>query len=60
MFVKFVLILAWSASGVGFTAQEFDNQQACEAAKAWATEAAKARGGYFNAVCLNKTTGARA
>ena len=47
MLVKFVLILAWSANGVGFTAQEFDSQQACEAAKAWATEAAKVRGGLL-------------
>ena len=59
MLVKFVLILAWSANGVGFTAQEFDSQQACEAAKAWATEAAKVRGGYFSAVCMNKATGAK-
>ena len=59
MLVKFVLILAWSANGVGFTAQEFDSQQACEAAKAWATEAGRARGGYFSAVCMNKATGAR-
>ena len=36
MVVKFILILAWASNGVGFTMQEFDSKNACNAALEWA------------------------
>ena len=58
MLVKWILLISWAANGTGFTAQEFDSEQACVAALVWAKEAARQRGPALDMICMNKATGA--
>ena len=57
MVVKFILILAWASNGVGFTMQEFDSKNACNAALEWAKIVSEKRGPLLGGRCMDKFTG---
>jgi hypothetical protein len=54
--MTWILLIAWAATGTGYTAAEFDSKTACQVAAAWVREA-NTRGGAVMTVCLNKISG---
>ena len=56
--MKWILMIAWAANGTGYTAQEFDTQQACARALEWAKANDYRSSGYLRGgtrfVCLPK------